>query len=75
MAAQPFDEAAFRATAGGVAYLEGEAGFTPLERIGIRPTAEVVGLHGGYGGPGHQNHRPRHGGLQGGVPLGAGPDA
>jgi acetylornithine deacetylase/succinyl-diaminopimelate desuccinylase-like protein len=52
LAAQPFDEPAFRAAAGGVAFLEGEKGFTPLERIGVRPTAEVVGLHGGYGGPG-----------------------
>ncbi len=50
--AQPFDEEAFRASAGGVAYLEGEEGYTPLERIGVRPTAEVVGLHGGYSGPG-----------------------
>ena len=52
LSAQPFDEPAFRAAAGGVAFLEGEQGFTPLERIGVRPTAEVVGLHGGYGGPG-----------------------
>jgi acetylornithine deacetylase/succinyl-diaminopimelate desuccinylase-like protein len=50
--ALPYDDAAFRAAAGGVAYLEGEAGYSPLERIGVRPTAEVVGLHGGYGGPG-----------------------
>ncbi len=52
LAAQPFDEAAFRAEGGGVPYLEGEAGFTPLERVGVRPTAEVVGLHSGYGGSG-----------------------
>jgi acetylornithine deacetylase/succinyl-diaminopimelate desuccinylase-like protein len=50
--AQPFDEPTFRAQAGGVAYLEGEAGHSPLERIGVRPTAEVVGIRGGYGGPG-----------------------
>ena len=31
----PFDEDDFRATAGGVGYLEGEAGFSPLERIGV----------------------------------------
>ena len=32
----------------------------PLERIGVRPTAEVVGLHGGYGGPGSRpSCRPR----------------
>jgi acetylornithine deacetylase/succinyl-diaminopimelate desuccinylase-like protein len=50
-AAIPFDEAEFRRQAG-VAYLEGEAGRTPFERTGARPTAEVVGLHSGYGGPG-----------------------
>jgi acetylornithine deacetylase/succinyl-diaminopimelate desuccinylase-like protein len=50
--AQPFSEEAFRAAAGGVAFLEGEAGYTALERVGVRPTAEVVGLHAGYGGPG-----------------------
>jgi acetylornithine deacetylase/succinyl-diaminopimelate desuccinylase-like protein len=50
--AQPFDEPTFRAQAGGVPYLEGEADHSPLERIGVRPTAEVVGIHGGYGGPG-----------------------
>lgn len=52
LAAQPFDEDAFRASAGGIRYLTGEAGYSPLERIGVRPTAEVVGLHSGYGGPG-----------------------
>jgi acetylornithine deacetylase/succinyl-diaminopimelate desuccinylase-like protein len=52
LTAQPFDEAGFRAAAGEVPYLEGEAGYTPLERVGVRPTAEVVGLHSGYGGPG-----------------------
>ncbi len=51
LAAIPFDEAEFKRQAG-VAYLEGEAGRTPFERIGARPTAEVVGLHSGYGGPG-----------------------
>lgn len=50
--AQPFDEAEFRAAAAGVTALPGEAGYTPLERIGVRPTAEVVGIHSGYGGPG-----------------------
>ena len=51
LAGQPFDEEVFRAQAG-VRYLTGEAGFTPLERVGIRPTAEVVGITSGYGGPG-----------------------
>jgi acetylornithine deacetylase/succinyl-diaminopimelate desuccinylase-like protein len=47
----PFDEGAFCRQAG-VAYLVGEAGHTPLEWVGSRPTAEVVGIHSGYGGPG-----------------------
>jgi acetylornithine deacetylase/succinyl-diaminopimelate desuccinylase-like protein len=64
LASQPFDEAEFRATAGGVAYLEGEAGFSPLERIGVRPTAEVVGLHSGYGGPGIKTIVPATAGFK-----------
>ena len=64
LAAQPFDEASFRAAAGGVPYLEGEAGYTPLERIGVRPTAEVVGLHSGYGGPGMKTIVPATGGFK-----------
>jgi acetylornithine deacetylase/succinyl-diaminopimelate desuccinylase-like protein len=51
LAAQPFDEEQYKAQAG-VAYLIGEVGRSPLERIGTRPTAEVVGLTAGYGGPG-----------------------
>jgi acetylornithine deacetylase/succinyl-diaminopimelate desuccinylase-like protein len=51
LAAIPWDEAQFCRQAG-VAYLEGEAGRSPYERVGSRPTAEVVGLHSGYGGPG-----------------------
>lgn len=62
--AQPFDEGAFRAVAGDVAYLEGEAGFSALERIGVRPTAEVVGLHGGYGGPGIKTIVPAQAGFK-----------
>lgn len=51
LAALPFDEAEFRAIAG-VPYLEGEEARTPRERTGTRPTAELVGFHAGYGGPG-----------------------
>jgi acetylornithine deacetylase/succinyl-diaminopimelate desuccinylase-like protein len=47
-----------------VRYLEGEAGFTPLERIGTRPTAEVVGLHAGYGGPGIKTIVPATAGFK-----------
>ena len=51
LAAIPFDEEEFRREAG-APYLEGEAGRHPLERVGTRPTAEVVGLHAGYAAPG-----------------------
>ncbi len=64
MDAQPFDEDEFRAQAGGVPYLEGEAGFSPLERIGVRPTVEVVGIHSGYGGPGIKTIVPATAGFK-----------
>jgi acetylornithine deacetylase/succinyl-diaminopimelate desuccinylase-like protein len=38
--------------------LRGEAGFTTLERIGARPTAEVNGLGGGYQGDGNKTIIP-----------------
>jgi len=62
--AQPFDEVEFRRTAGGVPYLTGESGYTALERIGVRPTAEVVGLHSGYGGPGIKTIVPSTGSFK-----------
>ncbi|HVE46105.1 MAG TPA: dipeptidase [Acidimicrobiales bacterium] len=49
--ALPFDEADWKAKAG-VQRLEGEAGFSTLERVWTRPTCEVVGFTGGYGGEG-----------------------
>jgi acetylornithine deacetylase/succinyl-diaminopimelate desuccinylase-like protein len=64
LAQQPFDDGDFRALAGGVGYLEGERGYTPLERIGIRPTAEVVGLHSGYRGPGMKTIVPATAGFK-----------
>jgi acetylornithine deacetylase/succinyl-diaminopimelate desuccinylase-like protein len=64
LAAQPFDEAAFRAAAGGVGFLEGEQGYSALERVGVRPTAEVVGVHGGYGGPGIKTIVPATAGFK-----------
>jgi acetylornithine deacetylase/succinyl-diaminopimelate desuccinylase-like protein len=63
LAAIPFDEAEFRRQAG-VAYLEGEAGRSPFERVGGRPTAEVVGLHSGYGGPGMKTIVPATAGFK-----------
>jgi len=62
--AQPFDESDFRRAAGGVPYLTGESGYSPLEQIGVRPTAEVVGLHSGYAGPGIKTIVPATGGFK-----------
>jgi acetylornithine deacetylase/succinyl-diaminopimelate desuccinylase-like protein len=48
----PFDEAAWLAEAGHSRAAAGESGFSTLERIWARPTAEVNGLWGGHTGPG-----------------------
>ncbi len=36
----------------GVRPVGGERGLTPQERVGFRPTIEINGIHGGYGGAG-----------------------
>jgi acetylornithine deacetylase/succinyl-diaminopimelate desuccinylase-like protein len=46
-----FDEDAFKRTAD-VTELPGEAGYSPLERIGGRPSCDVNGIWGGYIGAG-----------------------
>jgi len=51
IAALPFDEAAFAASAG-LDTLTGESGRGPLERLWLRPTCEINGITGGYGGEG-----------------------
>lgn len=43
----PFDEEEFCRDLG-VAALAGEAGYTPLERMGARPTCEINGMLGGF---------------------------
>src|SRR6185437_14969031 len=48
----PFDEKAWLAEAGHSGAATGEAGFSTLERIWARPTAEVNGMWGGHTGPG-----------------------
>ena len=54
----PFDEQAWLAGPAASRTTAGEAGFTTLERIGARPTAEVNGMWGGYTGPGHKTIIP-----------------
>jgi acetylornithine deacetylase/succinyl-diaminopimelate desuccinylase-like protein len=53
----PFSEEAFR-DALGVPSLEGEAGYTTLERKWARPTCDVNGIYGGYQGPGPKTVLP-----------------
>ncbi len=53
----PHDEQDFLQVAQSRA-LAGEAGYSTLERLGARPTAEVNGLGGGYQGAGHKTIVP-----------------
>jgi acetylornithine deacetylase/succinyl-diaminopimelate desuccinylase-like protein len=53
----PFSEAEFLAQVGAPS-LEGEAGYTTLERRWARPTCDVNGLYGGYQGPGPKTVLP-----------------
>jgi len=56
----PLDEAAWLAgPAGGSRAPAGESGWSTLERMWVRPTAEVNGVAGGYAGPGHKTIVPR----------------
>jgi acetylornithine deacetylase/succinyl-diaminopimelate desuccinylase-like protein len=58
-AALPFDEEHFRTEVGAPA-LNGEIGYTTLERIWIRPTCEVNGMLSGYTGEGSKTVLPSH---------------
>ena len=44
----------------GVEELAGESGYSGMERIGARPTAEINGLGGGYQGEGSKTVLPAH---------------
>jgi acetylornithine deacetylase/succinyl-diaminopimelate desuccinylase-like protein len=59
LAKLPFDEDSWLADAGDSAATYGEAGYTTLERIWARPTAEVNGLWGGHTGPGGKTIIPK----------------
>ena len=55
----PFDEADYLARLG-LPALQGEAGYTTLERRGARPTLDVNGLWGGFQGEGAKTIIPAH---------------
>lgn len=52
LAALPFDETAWVSGPARSRAAVGETGYTTLERLGVRPTAEANGIWGGYTGPG-----------------------
>jgi len=54
----PFEEKAWLANAGHSQATYGEVGFTTLERVWARPTAEVNGMWGGHTGPGQKTIVP-----------------
>ncbi len=60
-AALPFDERAWITGPAGSRTAAGEGGWSTLERIGARPTAEVNGMWGGYIGPGNKTIVPTDG--------------
>jgi acetylornithine deacetylase/succinyl-diaminopimelate desuccinylase-like protein len=59
LAKLPFDEQSWLTDAGDSGATAGEAGYTTLERIWARPTAEVNGLWGGHTGPGGKTIIPK----------------
>ena len=57
LARAPFEMKEFKDSVG-VKALRGEKGYTPLERIGIRPCLDVCGIWGGYTGEGAKTVLP-----------------
>ncbi|HEY6790597.1 MAG TPA: dipeptidase [Trebonia sp.] len=59
LAKLPFDEKSWLVDAGDSQASAGEQGFSTLERIWARPTAEVNGIWGGHTGPGGKTIIPK----------------
>jgi acetylornithine deacetylase/succinyl-diaminopimelate desuccinylase-like protein len=59
LARLPFDEKSWLSDAGNSGAASGESGFSTLERIWARPTAEINGMWGGHTGPGGKTIIPR----------------
>ncbi|MFO8001614.1 MAG: dipeptidase [Marinilabilia sp.] len=57
MAKAPFDEEAYKKSIG-VKTLQGEKGYTPQERTGIRPSFDACGIWGGHTGEGAKTVLP-----------------
>ena len=63
IAALPHDDAAY-AAALGLEALDGEAGYTTLERAWIRPSLDINGIWGGFTGPGSKTVIPARAGAK-----------
>ena len=63
LASLPFDEERWKRSAG-VQRLDGEAGYTVLERTWTRPTCDVVGIGVGYTGEGMKTIVPAEGNVK-----------
>lgn len=57
LAKAPFNETVYRSSIG-VKALQGETGYSTMERTGIRPTFDVCGIWGGYTGEGAKTILP-----------------
>jgi acetylornithine deacetylase/succinyl-diaminopimelate desuccinylase-like protein len=57
LAEAPFDEPSYRESIG-VKQVQGEKGFSTMERVGIRPAFDVCGIWGGYTGEGAKTVLP-----------------